>query len=262
MYFGTGDATTYPAPATSDAIMALDMSTGRRLWSHQIYAGDAFIVGCAGAGRTENCPKVVGPDSDVPMSPMLTHLTDGRTLIVFAMKTGDVIALDVGKRGATAWRADHEQNSAQAPGAPAARNRGPIWGAALDADYAYVSCGSNGIAALSLVDGQRKWCAPLDTSTNPKVQYMAAVTTMPGVLIAEGTDGSVWALATADGHTLWKYQTAMLFTTVNAVAAHGGSIESAGATVAGGMLFVGSGYGVVSDTPGMSCWRSAFNNSN
>ncbi|MEJ0008707.1 MAG: hypothetical protein WDM77_20680 [Steroidobacteraceae bacterium] len=66
----------------------------------------------------------------------------------------------------------------------------------------------------------------------------------------KGTDGSVWGLSSADGHALWKYQTAMPFATVNAVAAHGGSIESAGATVAGGMLFVGSGYGVVSDTPG------------
>ena len=41
-----------------------------------------------------------------------------------------------------------------------------------------------------------------------------------------------------------------LFETVNAVPAHGGSIISAGPTIAGGMLFVGSGYGVVNDTPG------------
>ncbi len=34
------------------------------------------------------------------------------------------------------------------------------------------------------------------------------------------------------------------------VPAHGGSIVSAGPTVAGGMLFVGSGYGVVAETPG------------
>ncbi len=37
-----GDATTYPAPATSDAIMALDINTGRRLWTHQIYAGECL----------------------------------------------------------------------------------------------------------------------------------------------------------------------------------------------------------------------------
>ena len=34
------------------------------------------------------------------------------------------------------------------------------------------------------------------------------------------------------------------------LAAHGGSLIAPGPTVAGGMLFVGSGYGVVTDTPG------------
>jgi polyvinyl alcohol dehydrogenase (cytochrome) len=251
VYFGTGDASTYPAPATSDSVMALDLKTGKRLWHHQIYAGDAFIVGCAGAGRTENCPKVVGPDWDEPMSPMLTHLPDGRTLIVFAMKTGDVLALDVEKKGQIAWQNLRTKPIADNPLAvSAARSRGPMWGAALDPDHAYVPCSGSAIAAVNLADGQRQWCAPLATATDPKVAYSAAITAIPGVLFTAGSDGSLWALSTVDGHTLWKYQTAMPFKTVNAVPAHGGSIVSAGATVAGGMLFVGSGYGVVSDTPG------------
>lgn len=245
VYFGTGDASTYPAPATTDAILALDLATGKRLWSHQIYAGDSFIVGCAGAGKTENCPPQVGPDWDVPMSPMLTRMKDGRTLVVFSMKPGDVMALDVGKRGAVAWRDDHAKS-----GLPRARFRGPIWGGALDEHYAYVGCTTDGIGAVALADGQQKWCAPLDTGTDPKVGYSAAVTAIPGVLFACGSDGSVWALSTDDGHTLWKYQTATSFQTVNGVPAHGGSIESAGATVAAGMVFVGSGYGVVAEAPG------------
>jgi polyvinyl alcohol dehydrogenase (cytochrome) len=39
LYVGTGDASTWPAPNTSDAILALDMRTRRRLWSRQIYGG-------------------------------------------------------------------------------------------------------------------------------------------------------------------------------------------------------------------------------
>ncbi len=252
VYVGTGDASTYPAPVTTDAILALDLNTGRRLWSHQIYQGDSFIVGCAGAGRTENCPKELGPDWDVPMSPMLAHLTDGRSLVVFAMKTGDVLALDVDKQGALAWRDDHDRANTTNPSATAAaaRNRGPQWGAAMDEHFAYVPCNTSGIAAVSLEDGQRKWCVPLDTAVDPKVGYSAAITAMPGVLFAGGTDGSVWALSTDDGHTLWKYKTAIEFKTVNAVPAHGGSIASAGPTVAAGLLLVGSGYGVVAETPG------------
>jgi polyvinyl alcohol dehydrogenase (cytochrome) len=71
VYVGTGDASTYPAPPTSDAILALDMTTGKVRWSKQIYPHDSFIVGCGGTGFTDNCPKVLGPDWDIPMSPML-----------------------------------------------------------------------------------------------------------------------------------------------------------------------------------------------
>jgi polyvinyl alcohol dehydrogenase (cytochrome) len=245
LYIGTGDASTYPAPDTTDSIMALDLRTGKRLWHHQIYAGDSFIVGCAGAGKTENCPPHLGPDWDVPMSPMLAQLEDGRSLVVFSMKPGDLLALDVDKQGAVAWRDDHVKS-----GSTPSRFRGPIWGGALDGHYAYVGCAANGIGAVALTDGVQKWCAPLDTGTDPKVSYSAAVTAIPGVLLVGGSDGSLWALSTDDGHTLWKYQTAMPFQTVNGVPAHGGSIVSAGATVAAGMVFVGSGYGVVAETPG------------
>ena len=104
VYVGTGDASTYPAPATSDAILALDMASGKLRWSQQIYKHDSFIVGCGGAGFTENCPKVVGPDWDIPMSPMLKTLPDGRALLVFGTKPGEILALDPAKRGQVTWR--------------------------------------------------------------------------------------------------------------------------------------------------------------
>jgi polyvinyl alcohol dehydrogenase (cytochrome) len=262
VYVGTGDASTYPAPATSDAILALDLATGKPLWSHQVYAGDSFIVGCEGAGRTENCPQVVGPDWDIPMSPMIKTLATGKTLIVFATKAGDVLAIDADGRGEPVWRVDVERKAvASAGGGGGGRSdaggasivsayRGPIWGGALDGEYAYVGCGGGAIAALRLTDGQRKWCTPLNATPDNKVAYSAAVTVIPGVLFVAGSDGRLWALSSDDGHALWNFATARPFDTVNSVPARGGSIVSAGATVVGGMLFVGSGYGVVSETPG------------
>ncbi|HTB66316.1 MAG TPA: PQQ-binding-like beta-propeller repeat protein [Steroidobacteraceae bacterium] len=241
VYVGTGDASTYPAPPTTDAILALDMRTGKRLWTHQVYPGDSFIVGCAGAGKTENCPKVVGPDWDVPMSPMLKRLADGRTLIVFATKPGDILALDVSRRGATAWHIDRPATS---------RGGGAVWGGAMDESTVYVPGGRRGIAAFAIADGQRKWSVSPGGAGDEKVEYTAAVTAIPGVLFVGASDGGVWALSSTDGRALWSYQSAHAFTTVNAVAAHGGSIASAGATVAGGMLLVGSGYGVIAGTPG------------
>ena len=50
------------------------------------------------------------------------------------------------------------------------------------------------------------------------------------------------AFATGDGKQVWEYDTLRDFTTVNGVAAKGGAMGAPGPTVAGGMLFVGSGY--------------------
>jgi polyvinyl alcohol dehydrogenase (cytochrome) len=49
---------------------------------------------------------------------------------------------------------------------------------------------------------------------------------------------------------LWDYDTAKPFVTVNGVASHGGSLDAAGPTVAGGMIFANSGYGLYGGQPG------------
>jgi polyvinyl alcohol dehydrogenase (cytochrome) len=76
------------------------------------------------------------------------------------------------------------------------------------------------------------------------------VTVIPGVLFVGGSDGRLSALSSSDGRSLWSFETARSFDTVNRVPAHGGSISASGPTVAGGMLFVGSGYGIVQESPG------------
>jgi polyvinyl alcohol dehydrogenase (cytochrome) len=244
IYVGTGDASTYPAPETSDAILALDLKTGKVRWSRQIYSNDSFIVGCGGTGLTENCPKVVGPDWDIPMSPMLKTLAGGRRLILFGTKPGDVQALDPDKQGETVWRMNVLGDSV------GHGNRGPVWGGALDDGYAYFGLNAGGVAAVRLSDGQRSWYTPLNSTAENKITHSAAATVVPGVVFIGGSDGRLWALSSSDGHSLWSFETARAFETVNAVSAHGGSISAPGPIVAGGMVFVGSGYGVVTETPG------------
>ena len=251
LYVGTGDASTYPAPRTSDAILALDLDTGKIRWVRQIYKDDSFIVGCAGTGFTDNCPKHVGPDWDIPMSPMLTQ-GNGKSLIVFGTKPGDIFALDAQKHGAVSWHmnvvADSTGSLNPTPGPGI--NRGPIWGGATDDRNAYFGLNVGGVAAVRLSDGQRVWFTQLNHAPDKKVTYSAAVTVIPGVVFVGGSDGRLWAVSSEDGHELWSVDTAHAFETVNGVAAHGGSISSPGPTVANGMLFIGSGYGVVSETPG------------
>jgi polyvinyl alcohol dehydrogenase (cytochrome) len=68
------------------------------------------------------------------------------------------------------------------------------------------------------------------------------VTAIPGAVFSGSMDGHLRAFSTADGARLWDVETATSHTTVNGVAARGGSLDGAGPVVAGGMVFVNSGY--------------------
>jgi polyvinyl alcohol dehydrogenase (cytochrome) len=65
---------------------------------------------------------------------------------------------------------------------------------------------------------------------------------VPGVVLAGGRDGVLRTVSTGNGHSLWQYQTVRDYTTVNGVAAKGGSLGAPGRVVVNGVLFVGSGY--------------------
>ena len=65
---------------------------------------------------------------------------------------------------------------------------------------------------------------------------------MPGVVFSGSSAGTMFAYATVDGKALWRFDTSREFETVNGVTATGGNINAAGPVIAGGMLFVTSGY--------------------
>jgi polyvinyl alcohol dehydrogenase (cytochrome) len=55
-------------------------------------------------------------------------------------------------------------------------------------------------------------------------------------------DGHLRAYSTIDGTVIWDFDTVREFTTVNGVPGRGGSIDGAGPVIAGGMLYLNSGY--------------------
>ncbi len=248
IYFGTGDATTYPAADTSDSVMALDMRTGHMLWHYQITSGDAFLGGCYGDAATDNCPPTEGPDWDVPDSPILVTLPSGQRLIVVGTKPGDVLAFDPDENGKLVWRTNVTGKLAQRlPFGPAAfRQTGIQWGGAVYGGNVYYGLKvGGGLAAIRIADGQRLWQVPVQDGYGEKrVGYDSPATTIPGVVLLGGSDGSIIAASTRDGQILWSYDSDRAFDTVNHVAAHGGAMGSQGITVVGGMLFAGSGYSV------------------
>jgi len=244
IYFGTGDSETEPAAKTSDAVMALDMNTGKVLWVFQAQENDAFMGGCSGPNKTENCPSIQGPDLDIGNSPMLRTLTGGRRILLAATKDGNVFALDPDHAGAVIWKVNIADNSKGL--------NGVMWGGASDQQNAYYGLSRGGVIALRLATGERLWFNPLSkTAGTARMGQLAAVSVIPGVVFTGGFDGRLHALSTVDGHDLWEFDTAREFPTVNSVKAKGGTMAAPGPTIVGGMVFAGSGYGVFgTDVPG------------
>ena len=79
----------------------------------------------------------------------------------------------------------------------------------------------------------------------------AAVTAVaPGLIFSGSVDGHLRAYSSEDGAILWDFDTNRDFQTVNSIKAHGGSINSTGAIIAGGMVYTNAGYSRIPVMPG------------
>jgi polyvinyl alcohol dehydrogenase (cytochrome) len=246
LYVGTGDAYTEPAAKTSDSVIAMDLETGKIQWVAQDTGNDTWLAGCTANNPTGNCPEKLGPDHDFASPPILKTLPNGRRVLVVGQKSGNVWAHDPDRKGAVVWKTALVANTTEFGGKI-------IWGGAADDRNAYFGLGTGGIAAVQIRDGERKWFTPLQPA--PAMARHAGqdgpITAITGVVFSGGWDGVLRALSSADGHVVWEYDTAHEYDTVNGLTARGGSIGAAGPTIAGGMLFTGSGYpGVKNGVPG------------
>ena len=252
VYFGTGDATTAPSPKTTDAIMAVDVNTGKLLWSYQATENDVFMGGCNGANKSEACPSPMGPDMDIGNSPILKTLPNGKRVLLAGTKSADVFALDPDNNGALLYRV----NATGAPPTGTTGGRGGrgsiVWGGAADDQHVYYGVGGAGLAAIRPATGERAWVftAPAAAAGGRGGGLGAAPTVIPGVVFEGASDGKLYAVSAADGKQLWEFSTAQEFETVNRMVAKGGAISVSGAVVVDGMVFVGSGYAVGSGASG------------
>lgn len=255
VYVTTGDAYSDPPANTSDAFLAFDMDTGKLLWSRQLTAGDAYIVGCP-AG--DNCPATTGPDFDFGCSPNLVDLPNGKRVLVAGQKSGIVHALDPDQQGEVLW------SVRVGKGGPLG---GVQWGTASDGRNVYVAVSdqlisknpneAGGMFALKLATGERVWSTPAPACPEkPGAKSVcspaqsAAVTVIPGVVFSGALDGHLRAYATTDGRIIWDVDTAVDYQAVNGVKAKGGSLDGPGPVVVGGTLYVNSGYGMWGGMPG------------
>jgi polyvinyl alcohol dehydrogenase (cytochrome) len=261
LYVGTGDNYSPPATDTSDAVIALDIATGRIVWSRQLTTNDAYNGGCAG-------DKTCGPDFDFGSSPILLHVPDGRELLLAGQKSGIVWALDPAKQGEIVWQARVGQGGT---------NGGVQWGMATDGQHVFATVSDvkrsrqtsqtdtrryvidpgagGGLTALRVADGSQEWhiaakpCAE-GAPSGCSPSQPGAVTEIPGVVFATSTDGHIRAHSTETGELLWDFNTMRDFHTVNGVKGSGGSIDGPGAVVVNGMVFISSGYPRNGGVPG------------
>jgi len=246
IYVGTGDAYTSPAPKNTDAVMALDLATGKVLWSVQGTENDAWVVGCMSPKPLENCPKDFGPDVDFGSPPILRDLPGGRTLLIAGQKSSNVWGYDPDQHGAVVWRTALTNKTTEFGGKI-------VWGGAADDQSAYFGLGPGGIAAVDIRNGERRWFTPLAPADglSQHTGQEGPLAAIPGVVFSGGFDGVLRALSAADGKVIWQFNTVRDYQTVNGVAAKGGSMGSAGPVVAGGTLFAPTGYvGVRNAIPG------------
>lgn len=262
LYIGTGNAYTDPVTDRSDAFIAMDLDTGRVLWSRQMTASDAYTSACRLPDKT-NCAESNGPDFDFSASPILVTLADGRRLLVAGQKSGIVHAIDPDRDGEVIWQARVGQGGTMG---------GVQWGSATDGTNVYVAVSDigrimltysnftdadpergGGMFALSLENGERVWYTPpgrCEGRPRCSPAQSAAVSAFPGVAFSGSVDGHMRAYSTDDGRILWDFDTIREYETVNGVPGRGGSLDGPGAAIAGGMVFFDSGYHTAGGMPG------------
>jgi polyvinyl alcohol dehydrogenase (cytochrome) len=262
LYVTTGNNYSDPTSPMSDAFVSMDVDTGRIQWVKQMTPNDAYTSACRLADTT-NCARSNGPDYDFAASPILTTLPNGRRLLLAGQKSAVVHALDPDRNGELVWQVKIGRGGTAG---------GVQWGSAVDRDNIYVALADvkrialtysnmtdadpkegGGMFALRLADGSRAWyTAPAPCGSRPRCSpaQSAAVSAVPGLAFSGSVDGHLRAYSTVDGKVLWDFDTIREYTAVNGVPGRGGSIDGPGPVIAGGMLFMNSGYPTNGGTAG------------
>jgi polyvinyl alcohol dehydrogenase (cytochrome) len=255
LYVTTGDNFSLPATNLSDAIVALELASGRIVWSKQTSPGDVWNTACS---QKNECP---GPDHDYGSSVLLEKLDNGREVLLAGQKSGVVYALDPERKGEILWQVRVGKGGI---------NGGVQWGMASDGQRVYAATSDigrgqaansdpldprpapldpkqgGGLTALRASTGEKVWFAepaPCGPKRGCSPAQSAAVTAIPGVVFSGSADGHLRAYTAEDGRVVWDFDTVRDYQTVNGVRANGGALNGPGAVVVDGMVFVNSGYG-------------------
>lgn len=260
LYVGTGENYSSPADGNSDAVLAIDLDSGERVWTRQLTADDAWNVACMMANNP-NCPEEDGPDFDIGNSPILGRFGD-QDILLIGHKMGAAFGLDPDDPTEFKWFARVGRGTIQG---------GVHFGMALDGETLYVpindmndtrngdvldpEAARPGMHAVNIRDGKVLWgnvaqdrCGPDRPFCDPGIS--AAVTAIPGAVFAGHLDGMLRAYAKDSGEILWEFNAAQDITGVGGRVGRGGSMSGGGPAIGDGYVVVNSGYGLYFHEPG------------
>lgn len=263
IYAATGDSYTDIPEVGSDAVIALDLRSGKMVWRHQVTEGDNYVMGCIGGAHHANCPEQMGPDYDFGSTPIIRRITDAqgrdRTLILAGQKSGIIYAMDPDRGGEIVWQ--------QSPGVGSVRG-GIQWGSAADETTVYTAVSDAiapperrrpGLTAFDIATGEQRWHTPAPAGEcNQQGNRLictdgqsAAVTVIRGAVFSGALNGMFRAYDTRDGRIIWEVDMHQLrVKSVNGLPVRGGNIDATGPTLAKGTLYVNAGYGGIEGQPG------------
>ncbi len=143
LYVTTGDNYSHPATKTSDAVVALEMKTGKIVWARQMLPGDVYNSACADKSAA-NCPQDSGPDYDFGSSALLVRTPEGKEMLLAGQKSGMVFALDPADEGKILWQKRVGKGGV---------NGGVQWGMASDGQKVYAATGDSAEGGRRLARG-------------------------------------------------------------------------------------------------------------
>ena len=249
LYVGTGDAVTPPESPLTDAVVAIDLKTGKVLWSCRAIEDDLFMGGCNGPDRGEAVPE---PDGAGLRHRQLADPGDA------AERQARAVRRHQGRRRARARSrrqrraAVSRQSLAGQPVGFTGRGRGGIvWGGAADGQQRLLRHGRGGprrrcrtrrqdrlgVHRAWPPARQRRAWRGADDDSRRRVRGRRRRSALRGL--------------GRDGKQLWEFNTAQPFETVNKVAgARWRDRHVSGAVIVDGMVYVGSGYAISAGASG------------
>lgn len=256
LFIGTGENMSSPASLTSDALIAMDLDTGKINWVFQATAGDVWNGACD-TKFPENCPVEDGPDFDFGGATVVIETSAHGPLVVAGQKSGLVHAIDP-KTGKLVWQTRVGRGGIQGGihfGIAAAGETLLVPISDMADGRQYPNPDRPGMHALDANTGEMIWSTLHDDRCDGRASCHPGISQVPTVIgdmvVAGSMDGRVRAYALESGEIIWELDTTDDFETTQGNLTQGGSLGGAAGPVASnGMLILSSGYGLYNHMPG------------